>query len=101
VDAIALASVLTSATVGLTGAGVALCSAHRDRQDGTEAELSSEPPTVTFRCSTPSSARATLGSNDLTISIRDGVIGPDHVRAELVELVATPRRNGTRPSRSR
>jgi ornithine cyclodeaminase/alanine dehydrogenase-like protein (mu-crystallin family) len=35
------------------------------------------------------------GSNDLTIPIRDGVIGPEHIRAELGELVAN-----TRPGRS-
>ncbi len=35
------------------------------------------------------------GSNDLTIPIREGVIGPEHIRAELGELVAN-----TRPGRS-
>ncbi|MDT0353110.1 ornithine cyclodeaminase family protein [Pseudonocardia charpentierae] len=35
------------------------------------------------------------GSNDLTIPIRDGVIGPEHIRAELGELVAN-----TKPGRS-
>ena len=36
-----------------------------------------------------------VGSNDLTIPIREGVIGPEHIRAELGELVAN-----TRPGRS-
>jgi alanine dehydrogenase len=35
------------------------------------------------------------GSNDLMIPIREGVIGPEHIRAELGELVAN-----TRPGRS-
>jgi alanine dehydrogenase len=35
------------------------------------------------------------GANELTWAIRDGVIGPDHVHAELGELVA-----GTRPGRA-
>ena len=40
-------------------------------------------------------APAPAGSNDLTLPIRDGVIGPDHVHAEIGELVA-----GTRPGRT-
>jgi ornithine cyclodeaminase len=37
------------------------------------------------------------GSNDLTQPIRDGVIGPDHVHAELGELVAGTRAGRTSP----
>jgi alanine dehydrogenase len=40
-------------------------------------------------------APAPAGANDLTQPIRDGVIGPDHVHAEIGELVA-----GTRPGRT-
>jgi len=40
-------------------------------------------------------APAPAGSNDLTQPIRDGVIGADHVHAEIGELVA-----GTRPGRT-
>lgn len=35
------------------------------------------------------------GANDLTVPIRDGLIGPDHVHAELGELL-----NGTKPGRT-
>jgi alanine dehydrogenase len=35
------------------------------------------------------------GSNDLVWAIRDGVIGPDHIHAEIGELVS-----GTRPGRT-
>ena len=40
-------------------------------------------------------APAPAGANDLTRPIRDGLIGPEHVHAELGELVA-----GTRPGRA-
>lgn len=40
-------------------------------------------------------APAPAGANDITRPIRDGVIGPDHVHAEIGELVA-----GTRPGRT-
>jgi alanine dehydrogenase len=36
-----------------------------------------------------------VGSNDLAWAIRDGVIGPDHIHAEIGELVS-----GTRPGRT-
>jgi alanine dehydrogenase len=40
-------------------------------------------------------APAPAGANDITRPIRDGVIGPDHVHAEIGELIA-----GTRPGRT-
>ncbi len=37
------------------------------------------------------------GSNDLTMPIRDGVIGPEHIRAELGELVANAKPGRSSP----
>jgi ornithine cyclodeaminase len=43
-------------------------------------------------------APAPAGANDLTQPIRDGVIGPDHVHAEIGELVAGTRSGRTSPA---